>query len=110
MLSYYVHFVQSYAHNSYYSNEDYLIEIVFVDAFVIAKDRNILKVLNTQRTHNPHEAYFDFGLNMTKTLEIGPKLVTRRSNYHDSHKVHLIFHSFLLSQKIVLDMIYSGRN
>ena len=49
------------AYNTIYANEDYLIEIVFVDAFVIAKDRNILKVLNTQRTHNPHEAYFDFG-------------------------------------------------
>ena len=73
-----------------------MIEIVFVDAIVLAKyDRNILKVLNTQKKDNPHEAYFDFGLNMTKTLEIGPKLATQRSNYHDPHKVHLFFiHSF----------------
>ena len=109
MLSYYVHFVQSYAHNSYYSNEDYLIEIVIVDAFVLAKyDRNILKVLNTPKKDNPHEAYFDFGLNMT--LEIGPNLVTQRSNYHNPHNVHLIFHSFLLLQKRVLEMIYFGQN
>ena len=55
-----------------------MIEIVFVDAIVLAKyDRNILKVLNTQKKDNPHEAYFDFGLNMTKTLEIGPKLATQ---------------------------------
>ena len=50
-----------------------MIEIVFVDAIVLAKyDRNILKVLNTQKKDNPHEAYF--GLNMTEDFRNWAKI------------------------------------